>query len=132
MSMSSSVRATSAPVLLPNQEHEARLLPKQEHEPEVAPDQADAVASLLFDHALSDARLTSGEAAYLLGVSESMVRKMRSPQSRESVSLPKLLLLPIDFWICFIPLVVRRLNLGQRIIGGLMNHLSVLSLVVGR
>lgn len=48
-------------------------------------------ASSLFDSALTAASVTTAEAAHLMGVSESAVHKMRSPNYRECVSLVQLL-----------------------------------------
>lgn len=55
------------------------------------PDPLMQSASFLFDAALRDARVTSAEAAHLMGISESLVNRMRSPNYRECVSLVQLL-----------------------------------------
>ena len=68
-------------------------LPKQEQEP------PDAIAAELFSEALNAAGMTNAEVAYLLGVSESLVRKMRSKDAREGVSLIQMLKLgPVFLW----------------------------------
>lgn len=55
------------------------------------PDALTIAASTLFDQALTDARITNAEAAHLMGISESLVNRMRSPNYRECVSLVQLL-----------------------------------------
>lgn len=74
------------PALLTNREPQAPALTKSEPYEDVG-----VAASFLFDKALSDAGLTTGEAAHLMGVSENMVNRMRSPNYRECVSLVQLL-----------------------------------------
>jgi len=61
------------------------------------PDPASMLASELFDAALTDARITSGEVSHLLKISESLVNRMRSANYREGVSFTQMLRLPVHF-----------------------------------
>jgi len=61
------------------------------------PDDSHELAAELFDRALTDAKISTAEAAYLFGVSESLVRRMRSKDARERASFPQMLKLPPTF-----------------------------------
>lgn len=72
--------------------------------------QARELASELFDAALTAAQITSGEAAYLIGVSESVVRRMRSKEAREQVSAWQELLLPPSYHLAKFDVLFLRLD----------------------
>lgn len=109
------------PALLTNREGQAPALTKREPHEDVG-----VAASFLFDKALSDAGLTTGEAAHLMGVSENMVNRMRSPNYRECVSLVQLLRCgPSVTWKFHVALHHKQ-QFGQR---ALREALQALSLV---
>lgn len=109
------------PALLTNREPQAPALTKGEPREDVG-----VAASFLFDKALSDAGLTTGEAAHLMGVSENMVNRMRSPNYRECVSLVQLLRCgPVVTWKFHVALHHKQ-QFGQR---ALREALQALSLV---
>ena len=93
------------------------------------PDHASILASELFDAALTDARITSGEVSHLLGVSESLVNRMRSPNYREGVSLVQMLRLPIEFHWQLHKVMSRRLGLRQRAVAELLDAVGSIALV---
>jgi hypothetical protein len=81
------------PMHLPNGARSAAMLPNQEQPSEVpaireqlTADEADDLASQLVSDAIDAARLTNADVAFVLGISESLVRKMRSPNTRERMS----------------------------------------------
>lgn len=78
----------SASGVLPNQEAPSALLTNRE---QLTVDEACALSSALVDDALTGARITNAEAAFVLEVDESMIRKMRSPNTREQMSHPQML-----------------------------------------
>jgi len=88
---------------LPKGEHARLVLPNEEHESSehLTPSEADALSAQLFDAALMAAKLSNKEVAYLLGISPSLVRKMRSADDRARPSLPQLLRLPARFHRAF-------------------------------
>lgn len=120
------------PTLLPNREPEAPLLTKQEQPPQVPSADADALAAELFDVALAAARITSQEAAFLFGVSESMVRKMRSVNARERVSFVQMLKLPPAFHIELHRAMNRRFGFGRAALAQLLEAAGELALVTER
>jgi hypothetical protein len=85
------------------------LRPERTHE-EI---DADSMASELFDEALTAARITTAEVAYLFGCSESVVRRMRSKDARERVSFAQLLRLPPAFHIELHRVMNRRFGFGR-------------------
>jgi hypothetical protein len=76
-------------------------------------DDPDAVASELFDTALTAAGLTTAEVAYLFKCSESVVRRMRSKDARERVSFGQMLRLPPAFHIELHRAMNRRFGFGR-------------------
>lgn len=93
------------------------------------PDAATILASELFDAAITDARLTSGEVSHLLGISESLVNRMRSPNYREGVSLVQMLKLPIEFHWQLHKVMSRRLGLRRRAVAELLDAVGSIALV---
>jgi hypothetical protein len=120
------------PTLLPNREQESVLLPKQEQAPKVSAGEADASAARLFDEALTAAQLSSQEAAHLLGCSESLVNKMRSPNARERVSLAHLLLLTPRFHLELHRALNRRFGFGRQLLRRIVDDLGDLALAMER
>jgi len=94
------------PSLLPKREQDEPVLTIQEQD-------ADRTASEMFDEALKSARITSQEAAFLTGVSESLVRKWRSVQQREQPSFAQMLCLPAPFHIALHRVMNRRFGFGR-------------------
>lgn len=76
-------------------------------------DAARELAAMLFDEALTTARITTSEVAYLFDVSESLVRRMRSRDARERASLVQMLLLPPAFHIAMQRAMNKRFGLGK-------------------
>lgn len=94
--------------------------------PSAEPDAITITASQLFDRALDDAQITNAEAAHLMGISESLVNRMRSPNYRECVSLVQLLRCgPVVTWKFHVALHHKQ-QFGQR---ALREALQALSLV---
>lgn len=93
------------------------------------PDPASVLASELFDTALKDARITSFEVSQLLGVSESLVNRMRSPNYREGVSFTQMLRLPIEFHWQLNKVMSRRLGLRKRAVAELLDAVGSIALV---
>lgn len=92
------------PSLLPNREQAVSVLPKREHvtkEPEkrerLSDEAADALWSAVVSEAIDLAGLTNGQVAFVLDKSESLVRKMRSTDSRECLSHRQMLQLAWEF-----------------------------------
>ena len=94
-------------------------------------DDAATLAAELFDQALTDARITNDEAAYLLGVSASLVRRMRSRDAREGPSFVQLLRLPFSFHLALHRVMNRRLGLGRAMLREVLETLGCLATVVG-
>lgn len=106
------------------------LLANETHEPATRPNStqdADATASELFDEALKAARIETAEVAYLLGVSESVVRRMRSKDSRERVSFAQLLRLPPSFHWHLHKAMNRRFGFGQQALRDLLDTLGLIA-----
>lgn len=122
------------PTGLPNREQGTTVRAKQEPPPPAVPPigEAEAAAARLFDEVLTAAQLSSQEVAHLLGVSESLVRKMRSPNARERVSLSHLLQLPLGFHLEFHRALNRRSGLGRQLLRRLLDDLSDLAVVLER
>lgn len=129
---SSSSRSESplnlSPRPLSNREQQAVVLTKWEQQPEVETSEADALAARLFDEALIAAQISSQEAAHLFGVSESLVRKMRSPNSRERVSFAQMLRLPPAFHIALHRVMNRRFGFGRAALARLLEAAGELGL----
>lgn len=92
-------------------------------------EEADRLASELFDQALSDAGLTTKEVAYLLGVSDSLVMRMRSPEIRGRVSFTQLLRLPPAFHIALHRRLNARFGFGRAALRDLLEGLGTLALL---
>ena len=93
-------------------------------------DEFHVLAAEFFDQALTDARLSSAEAAYLFGVSESLVRRMRQSHTRERVSFVQLLKLPPTFHIALHRRMNRRFGFGRAALKNLMDVAGDLALVI--
>lgn len=76
------------------------LLSKETQADPVRPNdthEAEALSARLFDEALTASQLSTADVAYLLNISESLVRRMRSRDARERVSFTQMLRLPPSF-----------------------------------
>lgn len=113
------------PTLLEKQTQREPLLPKC-----TQPDDAHVLAAELFDAALTGAKLTSGEVAYLLGISESLVRRMRSKDARERASFVQMLRLPPAFHLELHRAMNRRFGFGRAALVQLLEAAGALALVV--
>lgn len=114
------------PSLLANETPGTAMRPKSTH-----PDDASILAAELFDQALTEAGITNDEAAYLLGVSASLVRRMRSRDARERASFVQLLRLPFSFHVALHRVMNRRLGLGRAMLREVLDALGCLAAVVG-
>lgn len=111
------------PTLLTNHSQDGAVRTNCSQGPEV-------MAAQLFDGALADAKLTSKEVAALLGVSESMVNRMRSANYRERISFPQMLLLPPAFHIALHRQMNRQFGFGRAALARLLGAVEDLALVV--
>lgn len=91
---------------------------------------AEALASTIFSNALQAAGIEHGEAAYLLGVSASMVDKMCSPNERQAPSFVQLLLLPPSFHLALIKELDKHFGLGRALLARVQESLGTLGLLV--
>jgi len=106
--MPRSVQLNLPPGLLRNSEHPAPLLrnseqgdqalQKSEHAA-LSADDADLLSKQLIDEAMEAAGITNDAAAFVLGVSSSLVGKMRSVTNRERMSHAQMLRLGPAFYI---------------------------------
>lgn len=94
-----------------------------------------ALASVMLDEALKDARMSNQDVAYWLSktgpeVSESLVQKWRKPTERACPSLAQLLRMPPHFHIAFIKQMDSHFGLGRAVLGQVQQALGTLSLLV--
>jgi DNA-binding transcriptional regulator LsrR (DeoR family) len=75
--------------------------------------EADALASVLFDQSLTRAQLTTADVAYQLKISESLVRRLRSADARERVSFAQILSLPPSFLLELTKALNARFGFGR-------------------
>jgi len=115
------------PSLLSNETQGSDVRPKST-QPD---DDASILAAELFDQALTEARITNDEAAYLLGISASLVRRMRSRHARERASFVQLLRLPFSFHVALHRVMNRRLGLGRAMLREVLEALGCLATLVG-
>lgn len=92
-------------------------------------DDPDASAAAMFDAALSASGITSKEAAMLLGVSDSMVNRMRSPNHRERVSFAQMLRLPPAFHLSLHREMNKRFGFGRQALRDILDSLGTLATV---
>lgn len=107
-----------------NQTQSETTLPKETHD-------AQSLAAELFDEALREARIETGEVAYLLGISESLVRRMRSKDARERVSFVQMLRLPPTFHIELHRAMNRRFGFGRAALRRLLDAVGDLVVAEG-
>lgn len=93
---------------------------------------ADEMSAELFDTALTAASVTTAEAAFLLGISESLVRRMRSKDSRERVSFAQLLRLPPAFHLELHRAMNARYGYGRQALLDALDALGRIALVMER
>lgn len=94
-----------------------------------APDLADVEAAKLLDEALTAARISSTEVHLLLGVSESLISKWRSPHYRECPSFVQLLRLPVSFHLAMHRAMDRRHGFGRAAVARLLDAAGELALL---
>lgn len=110
------------PMLLSNPEQGESVLRRSEQD-----EDPGALTSRLIDHALENARISNAEAAYLLGISESMVAKMRSVNSREGISFIQIVKLgPVFVWELH-KAMHRKFGFGKRALGELLEAVGLVS-----
>lgn len=102
-----------------------------EHEPDACGN-PEQLASQLFDEALTAARLTTKEVAHLLGISESLVQKMRSSESRGCPSFVQMLRLPPVFHLELHRAMNRRFGFGRAAIARLLDAVGDLAIITER
>jgi hypothetical protein len=110
----------SAPMLRANETQRSEARPDRTPQ-----DVADALASEMFDAALTAANISTSEVAYLLGISESVVRRMRSKDARERVSFGQMLRLPIEFHVELNKLLDQRYGFGRAAMGRIFSDLGI-------
>jgi ribosome-binding protein aMBF1 (putative translation factor) len=88
------------------------------------------LAAELFDAALQRAGLNSKEVAHLLGISESLVQKMRSTEQRGCPSFAQLLRLPPRFHIALHREMNDQFGFGRAALGRLLEAAGDLALAV--
>jgi len=93
-------------------------------------EEAVALASMLFDAALTGSSIQTGEVAYLFGVSESLIWKMRSVNETQCPSFAQLLLLPPAFHIALIQELDKHYGLGRAMLARVQQAVGTLSLLV--
>lgn len=91
----------------------------------------DEMSAELFDAALTRARITTAEVAYLFGVSESLVRRMRSKNARERVALSQLLRLPPAFHLALHAELNAKYGFGRQALLDLLDAVGRLAVVLG-
>jgi hypothetical protein len=94
------------------------------------PDRADAaaLAATIFSNALESARITRDEAAYLFGVSRSLVDKMTTGE--KAPSLVQLLMLPPQFHLALIRELDAHFGLGRSVLAQVQQAIGTLGLLV--
>lgn len=95
-------------------------------------DDVDGLAASLFDEALTAAALTNKEVAHLLGVSVSLVEKMRSTEARGCPSFVQMLRLPPAFHLELHRAMNRRFGFGRQLLRRILDDLSDLAVVTER
>ena len=123
------------PALLQGSEHQPVVLRKSEQASNAlrTAEQADdssRIAAELFDAAVVASKLRNPEIAHLIGVSESLVQKWRSAETRECPSFVQMLRLPPAFHIELHRAMNKRFGFGRAALNRLLDAVSDLSLVV--
>jgi hypothetical protein len=134
--MKSSVQLNLPATEVRTSERDRASLRNSEHEPDrfgqPEREAAQTLAAQLFDEALTAARLTNKEVAHLLDISESLVQKMRSLESRGCPSFAQMLRLPPAFHLELHRAMNRRFGFGRAAIARLLEAVGDLALVVDR
>jgi hypothetical protein len=91
-------------------------------------EKAQAIAAELFDEALTNARIETAEVAYVLDVSESLVRRWRSKDARERASYVQMLMLGPKFGIELHRATSRRFKFGRAALAQAIEALGALAL----
>ena len=107
---------------LANQKQDEPVLPKCTRREE-----AQEIAAELFDEALTNARIETGEVAFILGISESLVRRMRSKDARERASFVQMLMLPPRFHWELHRALNRRFGFGRHALAQVLEGLGMLA-----
>jgi DNA-binding transcriptional regulator YiaG len=122
------------PGLLPNssQPTSSRAISSQ-HEPvrTICSQEPETLSAQLLHRALDDAGLTSYEVAQLVGVSESLVNRWRSPHHRECPSFVQLLKLPPSFQFQLHRALNRHYGFGRQLLVRVLDDLGAIGLAVG-
>ena len=113
-----------APVVRANETHEDAVRLEQTQ-------LAHEEASALFDEALKAAGIETSDVAYLFGVSESVVNRMRSKDARERVSFAQMLLLPVSFHWHLHKAMNRRYGFGRRALAEMVDAAGMVAVAVG-
>lgn len=113
------------PTLLAKGTQDAPVRPKCTQ----GPDESGQLAAILFDEALTAAGISTAEAAFLFGISESVVRRMRSRDARERVSFAQILRLPPSFHFALHRAMNRRFGFGRQLLRRLLDDVADLALV---
>lgn len=114
-----------------NHTQEEAERPKETHaHGHLTAEDAHAMAARIFDEALTDARITTAECAHLLGISESLVRRMRSGDARERVAFAQMLRLPPAFHIAMHRAMNRRFGFARAALSQLIDAAGALAVLV--
>lgn len=127
--MPSSVERPLPPMEVRTSEQARATLRTSEHEPDEC-GTPERLASDLFDEALTAAGLTTQEVAHILGVSESLVQKMRSRDSRGCPSFVQMLRLPPAFHLELHRAMNRRFGFGRAALRRLIETVGDLAVVI--
>jgi hypothetical protein len=112
------------PTLLTNHSQQESVRTTCSQEPEV-------LSAQLLDAALKDAHITSYEVGQLVGVSESLVTRWRSPHHRECPSFVQLLKLPPSFHFELHRAMNRHYGFGRQLLARVLEDLGAVALAVG-
>jgi hypothetical protein len=112
------------PTLLPNDSQRASVRTNCSQEPET-------LSAHLLDRALHDAEISSYEVSQLVGVSESLVNRWRSPHHRECPSFVQLLKLPSAFHFELHRAMNRHYGFGRQLLARAIEDLGALALACG-
>lgn len=127
--MSSSSRTNSqlglGPMHLADRKQDSEVLPKRTRREE-----AQEISAVLFDSALTAANISTAEVAFILDISESLVRRMRSKDARERASFVQMLMLPPKFHIEMQRAMNRKYGFARAALGQALEALGALALAI--
>jgi hypothetical protein len=93
--------------------------------------QPEVLSAQLLNDALEAAHITSYEVGQLVGVSESLVNRWRSPNHRECPSFVQLLKLPPSFHFQLHRAMNRHYGFGRQLLARVLDDLGAVAVAVG-